>query len=191
MPAESYISFYSPKRIEFYQSEAAGRFAKLKVKRPGVQVVIPMAGLGSRFSKAGYAKPKPFIDVDGATMIERVMDNLRVEGAKFVLIARREHLAAEPEVVDGLLTSGDVVFSAIDFVTEGAACTVLTAREHLDRDAPLLIANATRSSTSIAPTSSMMRWTAAWTAPFCASVTSTAIRSGPLPASTTWASSRR
>lgn len=141
VPAESYISFYSPKRIEFYQSEAAGRFAKLKVKRPGVQVVIPMAGLGSRFSKAGYAKPKPFIDVDGATMIERVMDNLRVEGAKFVLIARREHLAAEPEVVDGLLTSGDVVFSAIDFVTEGAACTVLTAREHLDRDAPLLIAN--------------------------------------------------
>lgn len=141
VPADSYISFYSPKRIEFYQSEAASRFARLKEKRPGVQVVIPMAGLGSRFSKAGYAKPKPFIDVDGATMIERVMDNLRVDGAKFVLIARREHLVAEPEVVDGLIGRGDLIFLPIDFVTEGAACTVLTARGHLERNAPLLIAN--------------------------------------------------
>lgn len=141
IPADNYISFYSPKRIEFYQSEARDRFARIKASRPGLQVVIPMAGLGSRFSKAGYVKPKPFIDVDGATMIERVMDNLRVEGAKFVLIARREHLVAEPEVVNGLLGRGDLIFSPIDFVTEGAACTVLTAREHLDRNAPLLIAN--------------------------------------------------
>jgi NDP-sugar pyrophosphorylase family protein len=141
VPAENYISFYSPKRIELYQAEARGRIANLSKIGPSVQVVIPMAGLGSRFSKAGYVKPKPFIDVDGATMIERVMDNLSIDGGRFVLIARREHLEAEPAVVDGLLVRGDLVFSPIDFVTEGAACTVLTARAHLDLDAPLVIAN--------------------------------------------------
>ncbi len=139
--AESYISFYSPKRIELYQAESQGRLATMSKAGSTVQVVIPMAGLGSRFSKAGYVKPKPFIDVDGATMIERVMDNLRVEGGRFVLIARREHLDAEPAVVDGLQRRRDLVFSPIDFVTEGAACTVLTARSHLDLDAPLMIAN--------------------------------------------------
>ena len=139
--AENYVSFYSPQRVELYQSENQGRIAPLSPSRPTVQVVIPMAGLGSRFSQAGYAKPKPFIDVDGATMIERVMDNLRVENSRFVLIARRDHLAAEPAVVDGLLRRGDLVFSPIDFVTEGAACTVLTARMHLDPDGPLMIAN--------------------------------------------------
>ncbi len=139
--AESYVSFYSPKRVELYQAENQGRIAPLPQSSPAVQVVIPMAGLGSRFSQAGYAKPKPFIDVDGATMIERVMDNLRVENGRFVLIARRDHLMAEPQVVEGLLRRGDLVFSPIDFTTEGAACTVLTARTHLDPDAPLMIAN--------------------------------------------------
>lgn len=143
IPAENYISFYSPQRIEFYRNEP-GRtrvLAPLPSASPKVQVVIPMAGLGSRFSQAGYTKPKPFIDVKGQTMIERVMDNLRVDNGRFVLIARQQHLDAEPEVVTGLEGRGDLVFSPIDFVTEGAACTVLTARPHLDPDAPLLIAN--------------------------------------------------
>ncbi|MBB4008449.1 glycosyltransferase family 2 protein [Allorhizobium taibaishanense] len=141
IPSDNYISFYSPKRIEFYQNELRGKVAVLAKPSRSVQVVIPMAGLGSRFAKVGYSKPKPFIDVKGKTMIERVMDNLRLDHARFVLIARQEHLDAEPDVVDGLKERGDLVFSPIDFVTEGAACTVLTARHHFDPDAPLLIAN--------------------------------------------------
>ena len=49
-----------------------------------------MAGLGSRFSKAGYDKPKPFIDVAGKTMIERVMDNLHIPDARYILLTREE-----------------------------------------------------------------------------------------------------
>lgn len=139
--SDSYISFYSPKRIELYQNELRSKIAAIANPARQVQVVIPMAGLGSRFAKVGYTKPKPFIDVKGKTMIERVMDNLRLPNARFVLIAREEHLDAEPDVVEELKTHGDLVFSSINFVTEGAACTVLTARQHLDPDAPLLIAN--------------------------------------------------
>lgn len=136
---ENYISFYSPKRIELFQSEKRKR--TILLERKNLQVVIPMAGLGSRFSSVGYSKPKPFIDVKGKTMIERVMDNLRVDDSKFILIARQEHLAKEPEVVYSLTERGDLLFSPIDFVTEGAACTVLTAINKLDPDSPLLIAN--------------------------------------------------
>ncbi|MUZ74140.1 NTP transferase domain-containing protein [Agrobacterium vitis] len=141
IPSDSYISFYSPKRIEFYQNEIRDKVAAMTKPARQVQVVIPMAGLGSRFAQVGYLKPKPFIDVKGKTMIERVMDNLRLDHARFVLIARQDHLDAEPDVVSGLKAHGDLAFSPINFVTEGAACTVLTARTHLDPDAPLLIAN--------------------------------------------------
>jgi len=47
-----------------------------------INIVIPMAGLGSRFSAAGFEKPKPFIDVSGKAMIVRVLENLltRMQG---------------------------------------------------------------------------------------------------------------
>lgn len=138
--ADAYITFYSPQRIEYYQSRAKDAQVTSSSSAT-VQVVIPMAGLGSRFSQAGYAKPKPFIDVLGKTMIERVMDNLRLKSGRFVLIARQAHLDAEPEVRSELEGRPDIGFAPIDFVTEGAACTVLTARAHLDPEAPLLMAN--------------------------------------------------
>jgi len=144
IPSDAYQSLFSPKRLESYEHQIQNRrilgAVPNTVTRP-LTVVIPMAGLGSRFASAGYAKPKPFIDVAGKTMIERVMDNLRVPGALFVLIGRREHLEQEPDTVLALESRGDVTFVSIDFVTEGAACTVLTARAAFDPDAPLLIAN--------------------------------------------------
>ena len=63
-----------------------------------INVVIPMAGLGSRFAKAGYQKPKPFIDVAGKPMIARVIENLYYPGARYILIGRNEHLNNEAEL---------------------------------------------------------------------------------------------
>jgi dTDP-glucose pyrophosphorylase len=104
-------------------------------------IVIPMAGLGSRFAREGYAKPKPFIDVAGRPMITRVMENLRVPDARYILIARSEHLAREVDAVKEIVDNYNAVFIPIDLVTEGAACTVLFARAAIDSDDPLLIAN--------------------------------------------------
>lgn len=140
-----YHSFYSPQRVEQYERDLqsqriVNRSHDFGERAQGVTVVIPMAGLGSRFTDAGYKKPKPFIDVKGKTMIERVMDNLASQDARFVLIARKEHVEAEPDVIDDLKARG-VEFVTIDKTTEGAACTVLHAREALNLDGPLLIAN--------------------------------------------------
>ncbi len=147
IPHEHYQSFYSPQRVEHYErvrqnltiAAIAGTSVGTQVQQ--VSVVIPMAGLGSRFAKAGYTRPKPFIDVGGAPMIERVMENLKVEAARFVLLARAEHLEAELQLTRRLKDRGDVAFVSVDRVTEGAACTVLLARERLDPEQPLLIAN--------------------------------------------------
>lgn len=106
-----------------------------------INVVIPMAGLGSRFSKAGYELPKPFIDVKGKPMIARVMDNLRVHDAVFTLIARQEHIDAHPECFEALRNQYPVTVIGIDRVTAGPACTVLHAHRALNNDIPVLTAN--------------------------------------------------
>ena len=100
-----------------------------------------MAGQGSRFKDAGYIKPKPFIDVSGKSMIERVLDNLYYPNAKYLLIARPEHLDLEKDLVRKIELEYNARFITVNQLTEGTACTVLFAREFINNSEPLLIAN--------------------------------------------------
>lgn len=107
-----------------------------------INIVIPMAGLGSRFAIAGYEKPKPFIDVLGKPMIERVMENVLLPNARFILIGRKEHLEQELLLIEQIKFSyPDTIFIGLDKLTEGTACTVLFAKEYINNENPLLIAN--------------------------------------------------
>lgn len=104
-------------------------------------IVIPMAGRGSRFATAGYADPKPLIPIHGTPMIKLVIDNLRPsQPHRFVFICQREHVTSYG--LEEKLASwapGSTVLQ-LDSVTEGAACTVLLARDLID-GGPLMIAN--------------------------------------------------
>ncbi|MFM6990169.1 MAG: glycosyltransferase family 2 protein [Rhodoferax sp.] len=106
-----------------------------------INIVIPMAGLGSRFAQAGYQKPKPFIDVAGKPMIVRVLENLACPQARFLLVARKEHMDAEVALVRRIEQDFNATFIALDQLTEGTVCTVLFARNFINNDQPLLIAN--------------------------------------------------
>ena len=106
-----------------------------------INIVIPMAGAGSRFAKAGYKKPKPFIDVLGKPMICHVLDNLNIPDVKFILLTRFEHYNNEQKTVKWIKSNYKVEFVMIDKLTEGAACTVLHAHRLINNDTPLLIAN--------------------------------------------------
>lgn len=106
-----------------------------------MNIVIPMAGEGSRFVKAGYKTPKPFIEVNGTTLIEIVLNNLQVDGAHYILIARTEHLKNQSRVVKRIQEKFNVTFFPVDCLTEGAACTVLHAHRIINNKAPLLLAN--------------------------------------------------
>ncbi|MFQ3676439.1 MAG: glycosyltransferase family 2 protein [Fimbriimonadaceae bacterium] len=104
-----------------------------------MNIVIPMAGAGSRFVTAGYHIPKPFIPIKGRAMIEHVLENVGVPGAKFYLLSRIEHLTYVANTT--IPSRQDVSFVLVNQPTEGAACTVLRAERFIDNDEPLLIAN--------------------------------------------------
>jgi NDP-sugar pyrophosphorylase family protein len=102
-----------------------------------------MAGRGSRFQDAGYAFPKPLIDINGKTMIEVVIKNLKPEtDHKFIFICQKEHY--EKYDLHNILKNAtgnkfDVVL--INGITKGAACTVLCATQYINNEDDLLIAN--------------------------------------------------
>lgn len=100
-----------------------------------VNVVIPMAGNGSRFASVGYKDPKPLIPVFGKPMISWVVKNLGID-AKYTFITRKEFGA--DDYLRSIVPDCNII--TVDKVTEGAACTVLLAKEYLN-DNPLLIIN--------------------------------------------------
>jgi len=113
------------------------------MKASELQIVVPMAGRGSRFAQAGFTIPKPLIPVGGRPMIEWVIENIRpTRPHRFIFICLSEHLQTYPEVpaeIGRLCPGSEIV--PVETVTEGAACTVLLARKFIDNDSPLMIAN--------------------------------------------------
>lgn len=108
-----------------------------------LNIVIPMAGRGSRFAKVGYTLPKPFIPLGGKPMIQWVIENLRpTQPHRFIFLCLQEHLERFPEFFGELprLAAGSLVVP-VPGVTEGATCTVLLARVLIDTADPLMIAN--------------------------------------------------
>jgi HAD superfamily hydrolase (TIGR01509 family) len=105
-----------------------------------LNVLIPMAGAGSRFQQAGYTFPKPLIDVKGKPMIQTVVENLNVE-ANFIFVVQKEH--REKYNLDTLLNliTPNCKIVEVNGITEGAACTTLLAKEFINNDQPLLMAN--------------------------------------------------
>jgi beta-phosphoglucomutase-like phosphatase (HAD superfamily)/dTDP-glucose pyrophosphorylase len=105
-----------------------------------LNVLIPMAGAGSRFAQAGYTFPKPLIEVRGKPMIQVVVENLNIE-ANYIFLVQREHYETyNLKYLLNLIAPGCKIVQ-VDGLTEGAACTTLLAKEHIDNDAPLVMAN--------------------------------------------------
>lgn len=108
-----------------------------------LNIVIPMAGRGSRFANAGFTTPKPLIRVGGRPMIDWVIENITpARPHRFIFLCLAEHLQQYPEVpleLQRLCPGCEIV--PVHGVTEGAACTVLLAEKLIDSADPLMIAN--------------------------------------------------
>ncbi len=110
-----------------------------------MNIVMPMAGRGSRFAQVGIDTPKPLIDVRGKPMYAWATDGLPLARARrLIFICLAEHLTDGSLLEDIRTRYGkyDPIIVSLNEVTAGQACTVLTAREWINNDEPLLIFNA-------------------------------------------------
>jgi HAD superfamily hydrolase (TIGR01509 family) len=125
--------------------KAQEQFHKTKVsprwQNSDLRIVIPMAGEGKSFERAGFTFPKPLIDIQGKPMIQRVVENINAD-AKFIFVVLKEHFErySLSHLLNLIAPGCDIV--VLDKPTEGALVTVLTARKYIENEHPLAVVNA-------------------------------------------------
>jgi len=106
-----------------------------------MQILIPMAGAGSRFSSAGYSLPKPLIDVAGEPMISRVIDNLGTNHQYWFIVQDGVYQQYGKQLHEVTSKTYRHHFLKTNGLTQGAAETCLLAEHQLDPEEPLMVAN--------------------------------------------------
>ena len=103
-------------------------------------ILVPMAGLGSRFIKEGFKVPKQLINIKDKHLIDISLDCLDYEGCNLIFVVRDETVYNFH--MDELLRKkfgDDVKIVVLDKLTDGSVCSCLYAEEYIDNDAPLVI----------------------------------------------------
>jgi UDP-N-acetylglucosamine diphosphorylase / glucose-1-phosphate thymidylyltransferase / UDP-N-acetylgalactosamine diphosphorylase / glucosamine-1-phosphate N-acetyltransferase / galactosamine-1-phosphate N-acetyltransferase len=103
-----------------------------------INVVIPMSGLGKRFSDSGYNLPKPLLPIGNKTMIEAVVENLQHPLLKFIFIVNST-LISPVKIRE--LTPDDSIIVDIDFLPDGPAMSAMKAEKWINNSNPLIIVN--------------------------------------------------
>ena len=134
----------SPKEISYLNINRHLTNTKMNIipkwKDSKLNVLIPMAGAGSRFEQAGYTFPKPLIEVRHKPMIQVVVENLNLD-ANYIYVVQKAHREKyNLDTLLNLITPGCKIVET-EGLTEGAACTALLAKEFINSDAPLFFAN--------------------------------------------------
>jgi len=101
-----------------------------------MNILIPMAGLGSRFSSVGYDVPKPLIKIENKPMIQLAVETLGFEG-NYIFVIKKDHLIKNK--IKKLVKNSTII--EIDYTTEGPASSALLAKEYINNDEELIIAN--------------------------------------------------
>ncbi len=111
--------------------------AQAQVQQRG-SVLVPMAGLGSRFSQEGYIEPKPLISVSGQPMVvQATLDLPQADHYSFVL---RRDLPGHEGIAATLHSRfPGCTLVEIDHVTDGQARTCLLGMDGIDPELPLTI----------------------------------------------------
>ena len=111
-----------------------------------MNVVITMAGLGSRFRKVGYNIPKFMIEVKGKTLFEwsllSLADYNQQKGVKYIFVVRKEDNARE-FIIDKTVGLGidDMEIVEIAELTDGQATSAMLAKPYWKEDEEMVIYN--------------------------------------------------
>lgn len=101
-----------------------------------------MSGGGSRFAQNGHLLPKPLIEVkDGISMVEMVVRNLAINGTHIFLVLKDHYDRYDlKQALERIVKNPEIII--VDQVTQGTTCTVLLAKEYINNNTPVFIANA-------------------------------------------------
>ena len=110
--------------------------------KKNITLIIPAAGLGSRFRDTGILTPKPLIEIGGIPMILWVIYNFKLEANDHLIIIGKysDNLESQLKTVLSKMKF-KVTFIEIEKVSNGAAQTVSFAFKHLEKENAVIVAN--------------------------------------------------
>ena len=103
-------------------------------------LLVPMAGRGSRFIKKGYKVPKQLIYVEDKQLLDLSLECVDISDCNLIFVVRDDQVSNFK--FDKILKKkfgNDIQIVTVDHVTDGSVCSCLLAREHIDNDMPLII----------------------------------------------------
>ena len=103
-------------------------------------ILVPMAGLGSRFIKEGFKVPKQIINIKDKHLIDISLDCLNYKDCNLIFVLRDEHVYNHH--MDELLMKkfgDDISIVVLDQLKDGSVCSCLFAESLIDNDSPLVI----------------------------------------------------
>ncbi len=127
--------------IENALNRNTNNLSNIKWQNKKMNILIPMAGEGIPFKNAGYTFPKPLIEIKGKTMIQLVVENLNSEG-NYIFLVKKEHYDKYHLKFLLNIIAPNCHIIQVNNKTDGAACTALLAKELINNENPLVIANA-------------------------------------------------
>ena len=110
-----------------------------------MNIIITMAGIGSRFRKAGYKCPKYMIKAKGKTLFEWSLESLRGYApivSKYVFVVRTED-DSEKFIAEQCkkLNIGKYEVVKLDYTTDGQATTCMFAMKYCNPEEAILVYN--------------------------------------------------
>lgn len=106
-----------------------------------MNIVIPMAGFGTRFADEGYKTFKPFIRAKGIPLLEYAVSSLKLKGTYYIVTRplEKHYMDEIYEIFDRHKVYGHVL--TVFKPTRGAAETCLLAQSMVENNLPLIITN--------------------------------------------------
>ena len=103
-----------------------------------MNILIPMAGAGSRFQREGFKNIKPLIEVSGKTFIEWSVSTLNIEG-NYIFVVQEQHFEQVKDELKRIKPQCQIF--TVPELTRGAVETCLSAKDAINNDDPLIITN--------------------------------------------------
>jgi NDP-sugar pyrophosphorylase family protein len=140
---EHMLQWGTPEDLEEYQ-EVSSYFADKcdqTVSRAinGTANVMLMAGVGSRFSVAGYKIPKPLLPISGKPMAVQAMNSYPKTNKNIFIMLKSYN--EEYKISEHLAGFEGLKIIELEHVTQGQASTANICVKELDDDTPVLIAS--------------------------------------------------
>ena len=98
-----------------------------------MHIIIPAAGLGSRFKNSEFTSPKPLIAWNNKPMLEHVIDNFLASDIRITIIKQSKF--------DFMYSHPNINILNIDYITDGPATTASLVSNLVDQDEELMITN--------------------------------------------------